>query len=215
MGRNKIVEDTDVLAAARDVFRDGGHAASTRDIARAAGISQAVLYQRFGSKDELFFKAMTPEPPDLDALFGPYPPDDAFESLVGIGERLAAYLRSFMPTLLTVLAYPGIDTERIQAWHRRLPFLPIADALAERFRRMSADGLTGEGDPQAYAVAFISAIHSLVFFERMMTEHERKPHQANVRAQLLILWRGFAPRPESGGTTPGGRDPRPPRRTAK
>jgi AcrR family transcriptional regulator len=85
MGRNKTVEDEEVLAAAREVFRRGGHAASTRDVARAAGVSQAVLYQRFGSKEELFFRAMAPEPLDIAALLGPYPPADARRDVMGLG----------------------------------------------------------------------------------------------------------------------------------
>ncbi|EKE96356.1 helix-turn-helix transcriptional regulator [Tolypothrix sp. LEGE 11397] len=32
--------------------------ASTRDIAKKAGISEAVIYQRFGTKEDLFFAAM-------------------------------------------------------------------------------------------------------------------------------------------------------------
>lgn len=194
MGRNKLVEDADVLAAARALFREVGHAASTRDVAEAAGISQGVLFQRFGTKDELFFRAMTSEAPDLDALFGPYPPRDGFESLVGIGERLAAYLRDFLPTLLKVLAHPGADVERLRAWHGELPFVPIVNALTERFRRMKTDGLMEGGDPHASAIAFISAIHSLVFFELMTTDHERKQKGVGVRAQVAVLWRGLEPR---------------------
>ncbi|HMI83758.1 MAG TPA: helix-turn-helix domain-containing protein [Polyangiaceae bacterium] len=54
MGRNKTIRDDELLRVARDVFRDGGHSATPRDVASAAGISQAVLYQRFGSKEDLF-----------------------------------------------------------------------------------------------------------------------------------------------------------------
>jgi AcrR family transcriptional regulator len=194
MGRNKTIDDIDLLAAAREVFRQRGHSASTRDVARAAGISQAVLYQRFSSKDDLFFRALVPDPPDLEALFGPYPPKDAFKDLLGIAERLATYLRYFMPTLLHVLAFPGVDSTKLKDWHRQLPFLPIADALTGRFRRMNADGLTACENPHASAIAFMSTIHSLVFFE-VLTSHEDRQHRpASVRAMLLALWRGFEPR---------------------
>jgi AcrR family transcriptional regulator len=194
MGRNKKIEDVDVLTIARKVFRDVGHSASTRDIASAAGISQAVLFQRFGSKEELFFQAMTPDPTDLDALLGAYDAADPFEHLVGIADRLAAYMRAFMPTLLKVLALPGVDATRLRDWHRQLPFMPIADALAERFRRLRADGLVAEIDPDVSAVTFMAALHSLVFFEIVTTKHERKHRQASVRALVLTLWRGLAPR---------------------
>jgi AcrR family transcriptional regulator len=194
MGRNKTVTDLEVLDAARHVFREQGHAASTRDIARAAGISQAVLYQRFSSKDELFFRAMLPEVPDVQAFVGAYSPQNAFDDLVAIAERLAAYLRTFMPILLKVLAVPDVQIERLQAWHEQLPFIPIADALTERFRRLNADGLTGGGDPHAYAVSLMSLVHSLAFFEILTSHQVRDQRQANVRAMMSILWKGLEPR---------------------
>jgi AcrR family transcriptional regulator len=46
MGRRKLVEDDELLAVARGVFVEKGIAASTREIARRAGISEAVIYQR-------------------------------------------------------------------------------------------------------------------------------------------------------------------------
>src|SRR4051812_6998486 len=82
MGRHKTISDQEVLRVARDVFRAQGHTATTRAIAEAAGISEAVLYQRFGSKDELFFAAMRPSGPDVEELLGPEdPPGDALTYL--------------------------------------------------------------------------------------------------------------------------------------
>ncbi len=194
MGRNKTVADADVLAVARQVFSEQGHAASTRDIARAAGISQAVLYQRFSSKDELFFRAMIPEPPDVETFLGEYPRQetDAFEDLLAIAERLAAYLRTFMPILLKVLAFPEVDVPRLQDWHRQLPFLRLANALTERFRNLDADGFIRAENPHTSAIAFMSLIHSLVFFETLTTHQDRSPGQAELREMLHVLWKGLA-----------------------
>jgi AcrR family transcriptional regulator len=190
MGRNKTIEDDAVLAAAREVFRREGHAASTRDVARAAGISQAVLYQRFGSKDELFF----PEAPDIHALLGPYPPAEARADLQGIAERLLAYMRAFNPTLLKVVAVHGADAERLRTWHAQLPFFPLVGALAERFRRMAADGLIVADEPEASAVTLMSSMHALAFFENLTTPRERARHKASLEAVVAVLWNGFAPR---------------------
>src|SRR5216683_5525340 len=71
MGRHKTISDDEVLRAARDIFREKGHTATTREIAEAADISEAILYQRFGSKDDLFFAAMAPRAPDVEKLLGP------------------------------------------------------------------------------------------------------------------------------------------------
>jgi Bacterial regulatory proteins, tetR family len=62
MGRRKLIEDHDLLAVARDVFVKRGFAASTREIARRAGISEAIIYQRHATKVHLFFAAMVPLP---------------------------------------------------------------------------------------------------------------------------------------------------------
>ena len=199
MGRTKTIEDEEILHHAREVFREGGHAASTRDIARAAGISQAVLYQRFGSKEDLFCRAMTPDPPDLDALLGPYPPRSARADLKRIGERLAEYLNALMPTLLHVLANPDLGRARLARWHANLPFHALIAALADRFRRLRDDGLVGEVDPIASARAFLSAVHSAAIVETMghgPPHHGPGGHGAhagNVDALIDVLWTGFGP----------------------
>lgn len=45
-----------ILAAARRVFAEGGYAASTDEVARAAGVSQPYVVRLFGSKRELFLE---------------------------------------------------------------------------------------------------------------------------------------------------------------
>ncbi len=46
-----------ILAAARKVFAENGYAASTDEVARAAGVSQPYVVRLFGSKRELFLAA--------------------------------------------------------------------------------------------------------------------------------------------------------------
>jgi AcrR family transcriptional regulator len=69
MGRRKLVEDDALLAVAREAFVERGIAASTRDIARRAGISEAVIYQRHPTKADLFFAAMVPRALNVEDLF--------------------------------------------------------------------------------------------------------------------------------------------------
>lgn len=58
MARPKTIADADLLEAARAVFVQKGMGASTRAIARRAGVSEGVLFQRYATKQELFFAAM-------------------------------------------------------------------------------------------------------------------------------------------------------------
>jgi len=110
MGRHKTISDDDVLGIARHVFRARGHSATTRQIAEAAGISEAVLYQRFGSKDDLFFAAMHPRGPDLEQLLGPTEPvEDAHKYLRAVVVRIGKYFGEFIPLALRVMTHPAFD----------------------------------------------------------------------------------------------------------
>lgn len=57
-----------ILAAAKPVFGSAGyHAATTREIAAAAGISEALLYQHFPGKRELFEAVIERAAADLES----------------------------------------------------------------------------------------------------------------------------------------------------
>src|SRR5436305_15054768 len=101
MGRHKTISDDEVLRVARGVFRTRGHTATTREIADAAGISEAALYQRFGSKDHLFFAAMHARGQDDEELLGPEDPrGDARANMHGVVGQLAKYFGEFIPLAL-------------------------------------------------------------------------------------------------------------------
>ncbi|MEJ7728553.1 MAG: helix-turn-helix domain-containing protein [Polyangiaceae bacterium] len=193
MGRNKTVDDEQLIGVARQVFRTRGHGAGTRDIAQAAGISQAVLYQRFGSKEELFLRAMTPELPDVEALLGAYPPRSARADVRRIAERLVELFVSMMPTLLHVLAHPDLRPSEMHKWHAQLPFAPIAHGLAARFRRMRADGLIAAIDAEAAASALIAVAHSVALLAVLMNEEHEAQRSARLRAMVDVVWSGLAP----------------------
>jgi AcrR family transcriptional regulator len=194
MGRTKIINDKEILRHARVVFREGGHAASTRDVARAAGISQAVLYQRFGSKEDLFFRAMTPESPNIHELLGRYPPKDTKRDLEDIATRLVEFFVSLMPTLLHVLAHPDLGADRLVHFHAGLPFEPLLNGLSQRIARMRKDKLVSSSNPDAAALAFLAAVHSVAMFETMSKKGSAKRRKSHIVAMVNTLWEGFAPR---------------------
>jgi AcrR family transcriptional regulator len=112
MTRTKAIPDSEVLAVARKVFSAAGHVAATRDVAKAAGLSEAVLYQRFGSKDALFFAAMRPEPPDLIEIFGSQEPtEDAERYLRRTVGRMGSYFAEVVPLVMRILAHPSFVME--------------------------------------------------------------------------------------------------------
>jgi AcrR family transcriptional regulator len=110
MARTKTISDDEILAVARDLFRTHGHAVTTRQVADSAGISEGVLYQRFGNKDELFFAAMAPSAPDLDEILGPEEPREAAEEYVQrVVARMAGYFGEVLPLALRLITHPSFD----------------------------------------------------------------------------------------------------------
>ncbi|RKR75242.1 TetR family transcriptional regulator [Frondihabitans australicus] len=68
---------TEIALAARELFADRGfHATTTRDIARAAGISDALLYRHFADKQAVLDRVVD----DAIAVFTDLPPLDRLAS---------------------------------------------------------------------------------------------------------------------------------------
>ncbi|WP_231384205.1 TetR/AcrR family transcriptional regulator [Cellulomonas sp. URHD0024] len=63
-----------ILAAARRVFADKGFAATTDEVARAAGVSQPYVVRLFGSKRELFLAAYRQAGAEIEAALGSVEP---------------------------------------------------------------------------------------------------------------------------------------------
>ncbi|GAA1714274.1 TetR/AcrR family transcriptional regulator [Isoptericola hypogeus] len=108
-----------ILDAAATVLRERGIArATTKEIARAAGCSEALLYKYFADKQELFLGVLTERSPQLD------PPHD----LVGrrtvvenvttlVRQLLAFYVRSF-PMAASILGAPELLAAHRAGLHR-------------------------------------------------------------------------------------------------
>ncbi len=135
MARRRSISDERLLEVACDRFLADGVGASTRAIAADAGVSEGVLFQRFGTKDELFFRAMRVPRPDLtDALRRA---DRAKTLRQGLGVlALAALdsLREAMPITLLVVSHPARE-DRLRAGSGQAPaLLEEALGLREAFR---------------------------------------------------------------------------------
>ncbi len=65
MSRPRSIPDDQILDAARRAFTTRGAAATTAEIAHAAGVSEGTLFKRFGSKDRLLVASLglPSEPP--------------------------------------------------------------------------------------------------------------------------------------------------------
>ena len=86
MSRTREIDDSQILEVARKIFVERGLSATTKMISRAAGISEGVIFQRFGTKERLIEAVFAASEIDADALVhragaGP-DPRRAFEDVV-------------------------------------------------------------------------------------------------------------------------------------
>jgi AcrR family transcriptional regulator len=157
-----------LIEAARASFsRHGYHAATTAQIAAAAGFSEPTLFKQFGSKQALFKATIADTAESIRALLDePAPPGaDAFDVLVGRLRGLLSHpllsqlsrLRSFalaLPDEIDLRETPGVD-----AFEAR-----VAAAVAAG----QADGtIRADVDPAdigrlAFAVALLFGFRSAV-----------------------------------------------------
>ncbi|KQT01461.1 TetR family transcriptional regulator [Cellulomonas sp. Leaf395] len=94
----------EILVAARKVFAERGYAASTDEVARAAGVSQPYVVRLFGTKRELFLAAYSEASTQILATLGAVPagPDaghamgDAYVSLLADRDLLRLVMHGFI-----------------------------------------------------------------------------------------------------------------------
>jgi len=196
MGRRKLIEDDELLAVAREVFVEKGIAASTREIARRAGISEAVIYQRLATKAHLFFAAMVPPALNVeDLLAAPANDLSALEQLERIVLGMMEYFREVVPILLLLMTHPEFDLEKFAQGHPNSHFGRMHQGLIQYLESERERGRIVAENVGPAALTLISAVHSLAFLERLGA-HGGRFDEAIIRAMVRSLWTGLAPRSE-------------------
>ncbi len=193
MGRQKTISDEEVLRVARDLFRAQGHTVTTREIAEASGISEAVLYQRFGSKDDLFFAAMHPHGPDVEALLGPKdPPDEAHVYLRTVVVRLGKYFADVIPLALRVMTHPSFEPARLPR-PRMGGQAVLRDGLTERIATLQRRKQLAPLAAGVIARLLLSLAHDwalgCVFSSDSPAHRERE-----LKEMVEAVWQGLRPR---------------------
>ncbi len=148
MARTKTISDAELLEVARGVFVEAGFGASSKEIARRAGVSEGVLFQRFLTKEELFFAAMTPPVADVSRMLN-HPGTTGQPLLEKITFAMLEYFRLLMPVLIPVMSHPSFVFEEFA---RRQPDSPLAvlrRQLTEFMIREKRAARIGPVDPGA------------------------------------------------------------------
>lgn len=176
------------------MFIEKGIGVSTREIARQANISEAVIYQRHPTKADLFFAAMAPPAFDVEELLSTDTGDrSALEQLEEIALCMLDYFRQLMPTLLTLMSHPSFEFEEFAKRNPNSPLSSLRVGLMEYLESQQAKGNLGTDDVGPAALSLIAALHSLAIFEGLGV-HGGHFDEEVVRKMVRSHWDGIAPK---------------------
>ena len=168
MGRRKIIEDDQLLAKARDIFMREGISVGSRQIAHEIGISSSVLFQRFGSKEELFFAAMTPPAPDMATLLADDDPTAAAEvRLERIAAGLLEYFRQLGPVLAALSTHPAFHYPTFAQRHPAASLETLIGGLMTALSDQHRGGEINCPDASPAVLNLVAVAYALAMFERM------------------------------------------------
>jgi AcrR family transcriptional regulator len=179
---------------ARDVFVKRGFAASTREIARRAGISEAIIYQRHATKVHLFFAAMVPPASNVEALLSAPPEQHGVEKrLEEIALAMMEHFREFVPILLPLITHPSFDFEKFAHRHPDSSFGRMHTGLVEYLEGQRRRRKVAGENVEAAALTLFAALHCLAILERVGV-HGGRFDDGMIRAMVRALWTGLAPK---------------------
>lgn len=160
-----------ILDAAAEVIADRGLAhATTKEIARAAGFSEAMLYKHFDAKTDLFLAVLTERSHgDLAAALRRLrerPSGDSFTpALETVAVAAVSYYRQSVPTAAALFAEPDLlDAHRRQlVAHDAGPQLAL-EALSQYLTQCRQRGeIAPKADPDAAAALLLGACFQRAF----------------------------------------------------
>jgi AcrR family transcriptional regulator len=179
-----------LLDVAEQLFSTGGFGATSIEaIARAAGVTRPVVYQRFGSKDGIYLACLRRARTELEALL--------FEAVVAAGPDLRgqlvagadAYFRFVEqgPQRWRVLFGGGAAVSGEVAEAAMQLHLGTERRFADLFRQAAPDA--GEQQLLAYAHAIGGAAHQLA---QWWLRTPGVPREQVVETYCAVTWDGLA-----------------------
>jgi AcrR family transcriptional regulator len=192
MARPTVIRDEQILDAARIVFLERGVLATTAEVAQRAQVSEGSLFKRFKTKAELFQVAMGFDLEDLPRtmveLESRAGHDSVEENLVAAGLSLLQFFERVLPLMMMNFSNPKMASGcQIPGYEGKVPPPLRAQAhLAAYLEAERALGRVGELDAQVVARAFLGAMSTHVFYEKLAKGSEGTPLDAERYARGYV-----------------------------
>lgn len=172
-----------LLTAALELFSlQGYRGTTTREIARRAGVSEALLFRHFPNKEDLYWSVLEEQcavrtgRQNLDALFRAA--DDDAATFAAIAEDLLA--RNFSDSrLYRLLLFSALEDHELSHRFFRRYIWDYYTGVAEHIRRRIAAGAFRDVDPMLAARCFIGMVLHYFLVEELF--RGRRPGVSEIK----------------------------------
>lgn len=174
-----------------------GPAVSLDLVAGKLGVTQPALLKRFGTRQALMIKALTP-PQDAPflKLLESGPDDRRLEvQLRQIFVSMLEFYEASVPCMLA-LRESGVGHEQVFTELRKAPPFRALELWGEWFERAAERGLVDASAPEGAALAITGALHSRVMMNHIFKREETPRAQHRFIDELVHLFtRALSPHP--------------------
>lgn len=150
-----------IIEASAELFaRKGFRGTTTREIAEGAGVSEAMIFKHFATKEDLYGAIIdTKTHPDniLGPAAAPAAARDDAAVLRAIGRRLVERAQAD-PTILRLLHFSALEGHQLSEIFFRTRFQVVLDFLSGYIRQRIGDGAFRPVDPLLAAQGFIGMV---------------------------------------------------------
>jgi AcrR family transcriptional regulator len=199
MSRPRQVSDEEILRVARDCLVERGPSVSTAAIARQAGVSQGVLFQRFGTRERMVRAALaTPGAPAWLELARKGPDDrPARDQLLELALAIHDFFDEMVPRW-EALHGCGI----LRDWEdEEPPPIRFHRLLTGWFVRARASGVLADHEPRGVALGLLGALQVRPWFQHVAHQAPGRGSRAYVETVVDLMWIGLRPRSSLNRTT--------------
>ncbi|KAA9164994.1 TetR/AcrR family transcriptional regulator [Amycolatopsis acidicola] len=167
----------EILAAAARIMREQGYArATTKEIARSAGYSEAALYKHFQDKTEIFLGVLSEQLPALGSTLAELAANagkgTVRGNLVKVTEAALHFYRESFPIAASLFSTRELLTAHRDAIHARGagPRNPLAGLSRYLHTEQRLGRLPRAADPDAMSALLLGACFQQAFFWQFEAE---------------------------------------------
>jgi AcrR family transcriptional regulator len=190
-----------ILDAAADVMTRLGLArTTTKEIARAAGCSEALLYKHFRDKEEIFLGVLKERLPNLTTTLAALPEragtGSVRDRLIEVVELAVRFYQGGLAIGSSMLGDPVL-VQRQREWLLDRGIGPhMANEMLAAYlgAEQAAGRVAADADPHAAAALLLGACYQRAFFVRLVGDEPPRPPSAEFAGNVVdTVLRGLAP----------------------